>query len=798
MEPTVTSVAAEPLPPLFGRGRATGAAAGVLLLLTLVVFGDLLFFGGDRVLSVAGGDTATTFAPWYEFTIRQMLNGRLPLWNPHLYSGTPCLGGFQEAMLYPPTWLHFFLPLPQAINWGFALHVFLAGFFTYLWVAHRGLHVAGGIVAGAVYMLGGAFFMHITQGHIPNLQTMVWPPLIFLAIDDLEITRSLRGAWLGAGAIAMQVLAGHPQYVYYTALVAGPYALVALFRAKSRKTFLAGVALMCFGGVALSAVQLFTGVQAVGESLRSRVDFEFARQFPFPPENLLTMVLPNVYGHATEGYWGRWYLWESSLFVGVTAVVLAVYGLVHGRREDRRWTSLAFFGAVMLVAFGYYTPVYRVLFHGLPGFASFRGISKISFLASLFLAQLAGVGTDRLVQQSRVSARVAWAVLACALLALAIGVFVWVSGNRGPNGAWGAWLRHLHWTDEGYRHEGLKPGPPDAGFCLVAARVTAKDLFWCAAVCAALAGLWFAVRRDRRAVWGIIGVLAIELVCFARQNCPTFHMEQVSETEQIMRGMLDALGPDVRVMTGMPGVVLAAGGNEAWGNDPMVLRRYAQFMAIDQDRRPEDLTQGYPFFTRLSQAWRLVRVKQVLVPSPDHRSRIALTAPGVPLARTELVESYRVVSDPGRILDLIAANDFDPKRVVLLERPVDLPTVPPAPLPAGPPGSVQIRQDPDAQVEDTDRIEIEATIVRPCILLITDNYSTGWRVRPLGDAPQGRYDIVPADYILRGIPLRPGKHHFLLEYRPAAYVIGKWITIVAVIAWLAAGVMLRRKPACPP
>jgi hypothetical protein len=789
------SLAAEPLPPLFGSRRAVGLAAGVLLLLTLVVFGDLLFFGGNRILSLPAGDTAKTFVPWYEFTTGQMLNGRLPLWNPHLYSGAPCLGGFQEALLYPPTWLHFFLQLPQAINWGIALHVFLAGFFTCLWVMHRGLHVAGGIVAGAAYMLGGAFFMHITPGHIPNLQTMVWPPLIFLAIDDLAMTRSLRGAWLGAGAIAMQILAGHPQYVYYTILVGGPYALVALYRATSRKTFIAGVAIMCLGGVALSAVQLFTGLQAAGESLRSAVNFNFAKSFPFPPEHLLTMVLPNVFGPPNENYWGRWFLWESSLFVGVTTVALAIYGLVHGRREDGRWTALAFFAAVMVVAFGYYTPLYRVLFHVLPGFASFRGISKISFLASLFLAYLAAIGTDRLIRETHCSARAAWAVLACAFLAAGIGAFIWISGSAGPDGIWGTWLRHVNWADEAYEYGRMRAGPTNPGFYASAARGTAQSLFWAAGVCVLLAALWwFVARRDRRGVWGIVALASIELVCFARQNLPTFELGQVAGMEQTMRGLIEPLGPDARVITGMPGVVLGAGGNEAWGDDPMVLRRYAQFMAFDTGHPPDELTRTpYPFFKQLSPSWRLIRVKEVLVPPPGGQGLVPVAVPGETLGHAQLVESYRVLDDPAQILATVGSRDFDPKRIVLLEHPVDLPPAPADQVAAGPAGSVQIQQNPDERVEETDRLEIEATIVRPCLLLISDTYSTGWRVRPLDDSSQRRYDVVPADFTLRGIPLRPGKHHFILEYRPAAYVIGKWVSIVAVLIWLVAGVKLGRQ-----
>ncbi len=45
--------------------------------------------------------------------------------------------------------------------------------------------------------------------------------------------------------------------------------------------------------------------------------------------------------------------------------------------------------------------------------------------------------------------------------------------------------------------------------------------------------------------------------------------------------------------------------------------------------------------------------------------------------------------------------------------------------------------------------------------------------------------VMPADYVLRAIPLQAGDHRIRLEYRPIAFVIGKWTSLVA---WLMFGV----------
>ncbi len=87
----------------------------LLLLLTLLMFGDVLF-DTDRVLSRIGNDLSTLFAAWREFGFGQLRSGNLPLWNPYIFAGMPYLGDFLSAMLYPPNLLHLILPLAVAIN----------------------------------------------------------------------------------------------------------------------------------------------------------------------------------------------------------------------------------------------------------------------------------------------------------------------------------------------------------------------------------------------------------------------------------------------------------------------------------------------------------------------------------------------------------------------------------------------------------------------------------------------------------------------------------------------------------
>ncbi len=274
----------------------------LLLALTLAMFGDVLFAVGTRVVGFQISDLFLQFLSWRDFGFRELAKGNLALWNPHIFSGAPYFGAMQAALLYPPNWLFLILPLSAAVNWTTALHVFAIGAFMFCWMRVRGLHVMASFLAGYLVMFCGAHFLHIFAGHLPHLIAMAWAPLIFCAIDGLFETRNFRWCFVGMFAVAMQILAGFPQHVFYTAIIAGLYSALRLI--GNWNWSLAGSLLGIYpGGAALSAVQLLAANQTMRETVRGTpLPFEFASVLPFPPENFITLFVPNFFGEAA-GYW---------------------------------------------------------------------------------------------------------------------------------------------------------------------------------------------------------------------------------------------------------------------------------------------------------------------------------------------------------------------------------------------------------------------------------------------------------------------------------------------------------------
>ncbi len=147
------------------------------------------------------------------------------------------------------------------------------------------------------------------------------------------------------------------------------------------------------------------------------------------------------------------------------------------------------------------------------------------------------------------------------------------------------------------------------------------------------------------------------------------------------------------------------------------------------------------------------------------------------LSRMQLVSYSEVIPDRQRILNAMFDPSFDPGRKVFLESDPNL---------------LSSHERVEGKVEwtdlSTDKIEITAQTNRPTLLLITDNYSAGWKAKSLPGSDQSKYYVMPADYFLRAIPLTAGKHHFMLEYRPTAFEIGKWVSILSCILYF--GVLL--------
>ena len=415
------------------RGLLAPMAAAALLASAALIFCWKLALGG---LVVIGYDTMTYMYPYRYFAAEALKDGRVPLWNPHIYFGAPFLANLQSAVFYPLHAIFLVLPAPLAMNWSVVLHLFLCAYFGF--VAARvvlGVDTVSAAVAGALYGFSG--FVGAQVGHLNQLNAAAWLPLA-LATTHLALTyRAPRWIAVTALVLGVQLLAGHAQESYMTVATLAGYTLfwlVGRLRAgwlgTARNAFWGALVLGLSGALAagLAAVQLLPSSELTRYSIRAAgMSFGEAASFSLPPRELFVGMLP-AFGLASPTS-GEYFGWIG--FAGLALMLLAILFRVRG-------PAVLFFFVLALVSFllalGHHFPVYEWAFK-LPGVRLFRVPARWLMLTTLASAMLAGVGLQyvrqlgagpwqRLISATRL-------LLALGLIAL-VAAFLWPFQKPGP------------------------------------------------------------------------------------------------------------------------------------------------------------------------------------------------------------------------------------------------------------------------------------------------------------------------------------------------------------------------------
>jgi hypothetical protein len=136
-----------------------------------------------------------------------------------------------------------------------------------------------------------------------------------------------------------------------------------------------------------------------------------------------------------------------------------------------------------------------------------------------------------------------------------------------------------------------------------------------------------------------------------------------------------------------------------------------------------------------------------------------------------------------------ARVSLDPRRIAWIEH--EDPTSLAAFRPGGAPGigeAVAVRQ------VTPQRVELEATLDRPGLVILADIYYSGWTLT-IDDRPT---PILRANRMMRGAAVSSGRHRLVYEYRPRSFRLGGAVSIVGLLAlvgygaWMTFGV---RRPA---
>ena len=415
-------------------------AALVLILLTLLFFWQILLTN----LILVGVDSLLYFYPYKAYAAEALRQGRLPLWNPHLFMGAPLLANSQVGLFYPLNWPLLWLEPPKQVAWSIGLHLALAGLLMLAYTRlSLGLRWTAALVAASLFAFGG--YLGAQVEHINQLNAAAWLPLLFLLYDLAQSRRRWFWSLCLAVVIALTLLAGHTQTVFISLFGLGLYALwraiesgsrgaegqrgkragsqgagskvasrkVANFTqhasrftlSASRLTLptlrstlhaLLPLAVASLVAVALAAIQLLPTAELSTLSIRSGgLTYREVVSFSLRPTLLHYALLPplnldlsQVLGEA----FGEWVA-----YLGISGLLLALLGALRSIRQRplRRFVFLAACGLVLSLGL-FSGPIYLTLYYLVPGFDLFRVPARWLLLYAFSGAVLAGYGFDAL------------------------------------------------------------------------------------------------------------------------------------------------------------------------------------------------------------------------------------------------------------------------------------------------------------------------------------------------------------------------------------------------------------------
>jgi hypothetical protein len=803
----------------------------ILALLPALIFAAQA--SGRAVFS--GHDIQYYFYPYHVAAAQLIADGHPPLWNPYAFGGLPLLSDGQTALLYPPNWL-FLIPgisPALALTWAILLQFSIAGLGTYGFARALGLGRAAGFLAAVAFAFGGFTTARII--HLSILAGAAMLPVVLLGIERALRPGRHRRHWFAfaAVAVALQLVAGHPQVPVYTVLAAGLLTLVRAVEScmetigwRPLLTVPLRVAGIYALGGALAALQLLPWAELAALSPRAAgATFTFVFERSKNGEDWLLYLFPYLFGALRDGPYGvvphigvGIRVWEHSSYVGIFPLALAALGLaglVAGWRARgtadapswdtwSRWFSLAFLALLLLtgviLAAGWNTP-FATITYAVPVLGRLRDVERAAVLASFALALLAGFGLQWLLDVGEAATRRTWrrglGLLSALTVALPLGV-VWLAGQPSlPQ-----WL-----VERGFL--------PDDLTLLRLDRANALMPLLLATYSAILLLLWSRAARSafRPQLTALaLGLVLLDLgffaVAFHASADPRLY-ERVPPVANFLRqdptlfrtavylsgNQLEEREAQERLAVSW---AMVYGLQDINGFNSLQPRRYTDYLfGSDQ----ADVSYGHltdpTLLADYSPVLSALNVKYLLVPrgsepagglgrafrlvwedSAVHVYQNARVYPRAYFVST----TFQAPTDP-ETLEIVTSPGYDGRRDALVEGLATLP--PDTPLTEAETVAITAYAP--------DRIELAATASVPRLLVLSEMEFPGWRATIDGE----EVPIHRTNYLFRGVVVPPGEHTVEFVYRPASVRSGLIISALAlaiVVAILAVPPLLARRP----
>jgi hypothetical protein len=556
----------------------------------------------------------------------------------------------------------------------------------------------------------------------------------------------------------------------------------------------------------LSAAQILPTLEMLPHSIRGEgLDPARVIGWSLHPLDLLNTVVPNLFGNpytmVRDLYWGEAFHgaregYLVSYFLGIGALGLS---LIAAASKRRRLSAVLWLLTLLgvLLAVVQLNPVSQWLYGNLFFLQFGRYPSKFFLLSTLCLAALAALGFEALLEAS---ARPSRAGARMAVLVPSLGLVC----AAGCLGLWAYLQQHPDQLVDWVRSQVLPTLIHTKDFRAISAGLLAS-IRWAGQFALLAAFVILAVRRWRHP-WltgGLVNlVLLAEVLPMNIGLTPLISDADMDFVPEVNRYLEQQTPRRCRVLPMDSPVTLpirelrAPNRSSAWltlfyrrSGQPMygIMQgiEYSVFISIDRLNTAD----SNELFLRFSELWRtspvellrrtntgtLLTISEVRDPRV---SRVASFDTGSErtlgvyrldgaLPRAYFVSGVREVPTHEAALEELLSPAFPAERSIILEGSKGRERAP-----SQDPGSVRLLEYGPGGVS----LEVDARVEGHAVLL--DSYYPGWSARIDGRESE----ILRANYAFRAVAVPAGRHRVDFVYRPLAFRVGLWISVLTLLA----------------
>ena len=721
--------------------------------------------------------------------------GSIPLWDPYLFGGLPFAGAMHGDMFYPTSFLRIFLRADQALDAVFAIHLFLAGAFTYAFLRQLGRTWTAAVVGGLAYQLSGIVASQVSPGHDGKMIVSSLLPLLLTGLLIGIRKRRMEGYALTALVIGLDLLSPQTQTTQYSLIFAGLWTLYLCFydderpdTGKARLTALglATLAVVLGFGVAMIQYVPFIKYGPYAARVAGAQGWEYATAYSMPPKNIFDWLLGTFTGsHAWGNYWVGQLIKLHSEYVGAAVLGLVVLGVAKPPSRKLTYFLAGVWLLFLLVCLGSATPFYRLWYAVVPGVKVTRAPGMAFFIPTFIFAIFASFGVERLERREGKGLFTGFLVAGGVLLLLGLtgGIVSFADSLAG----------------EAYSivddiAPQIRQGTVIAGLAL-----------------AALGGLGMLALRERMKALalalGLCAIVSVDLFLNARRFFIWNPPETVLYAPDSIVSHIAQTPKPYRVLD------LPVGGSTVYPTNflmyhdiPQVLGQHGNELHA-WDELLGGKPNGWPNAGSV-RLWDLLGVRYLLLPQPINvpgyhailrTDQVAGNAIARRMAEAILYEADTIpqyarvlpaaVKVPeSQIVPLLMNPRFDYSRVLLLPESASVNPPRVDTLPAASPSRATVTEwEPGSM-----KISVAPAPATDSWLLVSENWYPDWRATVDGAA------VTPlrGQGSLLAIPLKAGAHDVTFTFSRDVYNKGKLITLLSlavIAAWFALPLVRRRR-----